>query len=239
MASVKRDMKDSWSMGETIMITMKDGHVMPAYHAPAQAEHRGGLVLVQEIFGVTDHIRELCDEYAADGYEVLSPGLFDRQESGCELGYTGADWERAVQIARVEHDWDQGLSDTQTCIDWLKAKGGPVFIVGYCFGGSLAWRMAQISPDVSAASCYYGGYIATRFADEAPLCATIAHFGRYDSMVDFSAVENLIEKQHSTAQIFVYEAGHGFNSDRRKDFHPEFADMARERTLMLFKACGG
>lgn len=226
-------------MGETISLTMSDGHVMPVYHVMPQGERRGGLVLVQEIFGVTDHIRELCDEYAADGYEVLSPGLFDRQEPGCALGYTGTDWDRAVQIARGEHDWEQGLKDTQVCIDWLYAKGGPVFIVGYCFGGSVAWRMAQISPNLMAASSYYGGYVATRFADEAPQCATICHFGRYDPLVDFAAVEKLIEKQHPTAQIFVYEAGHGFNSDRRKDYHPDYADQAKERTLMLFRACGG
>jgi carboxymethylenebutenolidase len=226
-------------MGETITLTMSDGHAMPVYHALPSGERRGGLVLVQEIFGVTDHIRELCDEYAADGYEVLSPGLFDRQEPGCALGYTGTDWDRAVQIARTEHDWEQGLKDTQTCIDWLAGKGGPVFIVGYCFGGSVAWRMAQISPNLAAASSYYGGYVATRFADGAPQCATICHFGRYDPLVDFTAVEKLIEKQHPTAQIFVYEAGHGFNSDRRKDYHPDYADQAKERTLMLFRACGG
>ncbi len=226
-------------MGETIRIMMADGFEMPCYHVKPEGERRGGLVLVQEIFGVTDHIRELCDEYAGDGYEVISPGLFERIEPGCELGYTGADWERAVQIAREQHDWEQGLADTQVCIDWLKARGGPVFIVGYCFGGSVAWRMAQLSPDLAAASCYYGGYVATRFADDAPQCATIAHFGRYDTMVDFAAVETLIAKEHPTAQIFVYEAGHGFNSDRRKDYHPEFADLAKERTLQLFKACGG
>ncbi len=218
---------------------MSDGYQMPVYHAAPEGERRGGLVLVQEIFGVTDHIRELCDEYARDGYDVLSPGLFDRQEPGCALGYTGTDWDRAVQIARTEHDWDQGLKDTQVCIDWLADRGGPVFIVGYCFGGSVAWRMAQISPNLTAASSYYGGYVATRFADEAPQCATICHFGRYDPLVDFAPVEKLIEKQHPTAQIFVYEAGHGFNSDRRKDWHPESADLAKQRTLMLFRACGG
>lgn len=226
-------------MGETITITMADGHAMPVYHAVPEGPRRGGLVLVQEIFGVTDHIRELCDEYAANGYEVLSPGLFDRQEPGCALGYTGSDWDRAVKIAREEHDWEQGLTDTQTCIDWLAGQGGPVFIVGYCFGGSVAWRMAQISPNLSAASSYYGGYVATRFADQAPQCATICHFGRYDPLVDFAPVEKLIERQHPTAQIFVYEAGHGFNSDRRKDWHPASADLAKERTLMLFRACGG
>ena len=99
--------------------------------------------------------------------------------------------------------------------------------------------MAQTCDDLDAASCYYGGYIATRFADEAPACATIAHFGRYDPLVDFAPVEKLIAKAHPTAQIFVYEAGHGFNSDRRKDYHPESADLAKERTLMLFRALGG
>ena len=226
-------------MGETITITMSDGHALPCYHAMPSGERRGGLVLVHEIFGVTDHIRELCDEYAEDGYEVLGPGLFDREQPGCALGYTGSDWERAIQIARTEHDWDQGLKDTQVCIDWLAAKGHPVFIVGYCFGGSVAWRMAQISPNLDGASCYYGGYIATRFVDPAPQCATICHFGRYDNLVDIAPVEKLIEKQHPTAQIFVYEAGHGFNSDRRKDWHPESADLAKERTLMLFRALGG
>lgn len=226
-------------MGETIRIAMDDGYEMPVYHAPAIGERRGGLVLVQEIFGVTDHIRELCNEYAQDGYEVLSPNLFDRQEPGFEAEYAGPSYDRAIQIARGEHDWEQGLKDTQRCIDWLKDKGWPVFIVGYCFGGSVAWRMAQLSDDLAAASCYYGGYIATRFAEEAPKCATIAHFGRYDRLVDFAPVEQLIARQHPTAQIFVYEAGHGFNSDRRKDYHPESADLAKERTLMLFRACGG
>lgn len=225
--------------GEWISLTMSDGHAMPCYHVMPAGERRGGLILVQEIFGVTEHIREMCEEFAADGYEVLSPQLFDRQVPGCNLGYSGADWERAVQIARGEHDWDQGIDDTSRCIAWMKDKGGPVFIAGYCFGGSVAWRMAQLSDDLDAASCYYGGYIATRFADQAPKCATITHFGRYDSMVPIEPVEKLIEKQHPTAQHFIYEAGHGFNSDRRKDYHPESAELAKERTLMLFRALGG
>lgn len=226
-------------MGETIRIAMDDGHLLPCYHVVPEGERKGGLVLVHEIFGVTDHIRELCDEYAGDGYEVIAPNLFDRVEPGCELSYSGPDWERAVQIGRQLHDWERGLADTRACVAWLKARGGPVFITGYCFGGSVAWRMAQTCDELDGASCYYGGYIATRFADEAPGCATIAHFGRYDPMVDFAPVEKLIEKAHPTAQIFVYEAGHGFNSDRRKDYHPESADLAKERTLMLFRALGG
>ena len=226
-------------MGDWLTLTMSDGHQMPCYHAVPEGERRGGLVLVQEIFGVTEHIRELCEEYAGDGYEVISPSLFDRQEPGCELGYSGADWERAVQIARGEHDWDQGIDDTARAIAWMKERGGPVFMVGYCFGGSVSWRMAQLSDDLDAVSCYYGGYVATRFADQAPKCAAITHFGRFDSMVPIEPVEKLIEHAHPTAQHFIYEAGHGFNSDRRKDYHPESAELAKERTLMLFKALGG
>jgi len=225
--------------GEWISLTMSDGHAMPCYHVMPAGERRGGLVLVHEIFGVTEHIREMAEEYAGDGYEVIAPQLFDRVEPGCELGYSGPDWQRAVQIARQEHDWDQGLDDTQRCITWMNQRGRPVFIVGYCFGGSVAWRMAQLSDDLDGASCYYGGYIATRFADQAPKCAAITHFARYDSLVDFAPVESLIARQHPTAQHFVYEAGHGFNSDRRKDYHPESAELAKERTLMLFKALGG
>ena len=226
-------------MSETITITMSDGFTMPVHHVAPEGERRGGVVVVQEIFGVTDHIREVCAEYAAEGYEVLSSSLFERVEPGCALGYTGADWERAIQIASKEHDWEQGLRDTQACIDWLAEQGRPVFIVGYCFGGSVAWRLAQISPNLEAASCYYGGFIATRFADDAPQCATICHFGRYDNLVAFPPVEKLIEQQHPTAQVFVYEAGHGFNSDRRKDYDPVSAELAWERTLRLFKALGG
>lgn len=225
-------------MGNSIRMTMSDGAEIAVYHAEPTDERRGGLVLIQEIFGVTDHIRELCDEYAADGYEVLAPALFDREAPGFECDYTGEDFDKAVKLARQTHPFEQSLADAQSCIDALKGKG-PVFMVGYCYGGSVTWRMAQISPDLAAASSYYGGQVPTMFAEEAPKCATIAHFGRYDQGIPMEGVEALIAKDHPTAQIFVYEANHGFNSDRRKDYHEESADLARERTLALFKACGG
>ncbi|MGB3845679.1 dienelactone hydrolase family protein [Sphingopyxis sp. YF1] len=225
-------------MGEMIRMTMDDGAEIAVYHAPAEGERRGGLVLIQEIFGVTDHIRDLCDEYAADGYEVLAPALFDREHPGFESDYSGSQFERAVQLARELHPFEQSLKDAQTCIDALKAKG-VVFITGYCYGGSVAWRMAQISPDLAAASAYYGSLVPTQFADPAPACATIAHFGRFDAGIPMEGVEALIAKDHPTAQIFVYDANHGFNSDRRKDYHEPSSELARERTLMLFRACGG
>jgi carboxymethylenebutenolidase len=225
-------------MGEMTRMTMADGAEIGVYHAEPDGKRRGGLVLIQEIFGVTEHIRELCDEFASDGYEVLSPALFDREHPGFESDYSGPQFERAVELARKLHPFDQSLSDAQTCIDALKGDG-QVFITGYCYGGSVAWRMAQTSPDLSAASCYYGSMVPTLFIDPAPLCATLAHFGRFDAGIPMEGVEALIARQHPTVQVFVYEAGHGFNSDRRKDYHEPSSELARERTLALFKACGG
>ena len=225
-------------MGQMIRMTMSDGAEIAVYHAEPEGARRGGLVLIQEIFGVTDHIQDLCDEYAADGYEVLAPSLYDREHPGFEADYTGPDFDRAVELARKLHPFELSLKDAQTCIDALKAKG-PVFITGYCYGGSVAWAMAGQSDDLAAASSYYGSLVPTMFADQVPKCATIAHFGRFDGGIPIEGVEALIEKGHPTAQIFIYEAGHGFNSDRRKDYHPESAELAKQRTLMLFRALGG
>jgi carboxymethylenebutenolidase len=223
--------------GSMQTMPMSDGAEITVYHVKADGARKGGLVLIQEIFGVTDHIRELCDEYAADGYEVLSPALFHREAPGFECDYTGPDFERAVKLARELHPFDLSLKDAQTCIDTLRGKGR-VFMTGYCYGGSVTWRMAQLSDDLAGASSYYGSLVPTMFKDAAPKCATIAHFGRYDQGIPMEGVEALIAKNHPTAQIFVYDANHGFNSDRRKDYHAESADLARERTLKLFAACG-
>ena len=225
-------------MGEMNQMTISDGANIAVYRAQPEGERRGGLVLIQEIFGVTDHIRELCDDYAADGYEVLSPALFDREHPGFEAGYSGPDFDRAVELARKLHPFDLSLADAQTCVEALKSKG-PVFMTGYCYGGSVTWALAGQSDDLAAASAYYGSLVPTTFADLAPKCATIAHFGRFDAGIPMEGVEALIAKAHPTAQIFVYEANHGFNSDRCKDYHEDSADLARERTLGLFRACGG
>lgn len=224
-------------MGATIRMTMADGAEIGVYRAAAAGERRGGLVLVQEIFGITGHIRELCDEFARDGYDVLAPALFDREHPGFEADYTGPDFARAVELARKLHPFVQSVRDVGTCIEALRTSG-PVFITGYCYGGSVVWAAACRLDGVAAASGYYGSLVP-QFADEVPRCATIMHFGRYDTGIPMEGVETVIAKQHPTAQIFVYEAGHGFNSDRRKDYHQPSAELARERTLALFRACGG
>ena len=216
--------------------TMSDGAEIAVYHAQPTGARKGGLVLVQEIFGITEHIRELCDEYAADGYEVLAPALFDREHPGFEADYTGDGFARAVQLARELHPFDLSLADVQTCIDTLGERG-PVFVVGYCYGGSVAWFASTRMRGVAAASGYYGSLIPDA-AGEEPKVPVILHFGRFDTGIPMEGVEKVIAKDWPNATVHVYEAGHGFNSDRRKDHHEPSADLAKARTLELFAASG-
>ena len=216
---------------------MSDGAEVAVYHVQPQGERRGGLVLVQEIFGITDHIRELCDGYAAEGYEVLAPALFDREHPGFEADYTGEGFDRAIQLARELHPFDLSLKDVQTCVDALK-EAGPVFVVGYCYGGSVAWFAATRMEGVTAASGYYGSMVPGA-ADEKPKVPVILHFGRHDSGIPMEGVEKVIAKDWPNATVYVYDAGHGFNSDRRKDYHEPSATLAKARTLELFRANAG
>ena len=223
--------------GEMEVMTMSDGAGIGVYHAQPEGARRGGLVLVQEIFGVTEHIRDLAEEYAADGYEVLAPALFDREHPGFEADYSGDGLARGVELACVLHPIDVSLADVQTCINALKAKG-PVFVVGYCYGGSIAWFAATRLEGVAAASSYYGSQVPPT-ADEVPKVPVILHFGRHDQGIPMEGVEKVIAANHPNATVYIYEAGHGFNSDRRKDFHEPSCDLAKERTLELFHANGG
>lgn len=225
-------------MGEMVCMTMSDGAQIAVYRADAVGGRRGGVVLVQEIFGVTDHIRDMADDYASEGYDVLAPALFDREHPGFEADYTGPAFSRAVELARTLHPFDLSLADTQTCIDMLRAKG-PVFVVGYCYGGSVAWAAATRLDGVAAASAYYGSLIPAMAEEAAPRVPVIAHFGRYDRGIPMEGVEAVAAKGFAEADIYVYDAGHGFNSDRRKDYHESSADLARDRTLALFRDNGG
>ena len=146
--------------------------------------------------------------------------------------------QRAVELARTLHPFDLSLKDTQSCIDRLKDQG-PVFVVGYCYGGSVAWAAATKLDDVAAASAYYGSMIPAFAAEAAPRVPVIAHFGRYDRGIPMEGVEATIACAHPLAEVHVYEAGHGFNSDRRKDYHEPSAELARDRTLTLFRETAG
>ena len=222
-------------LGRMISMSMQDGAEIGVYRAPPVGKRRGGLVLIQEIFGVTDHIREQCDGYAADGYEVLAPALFDRESPGFEAGYDRV--QEAVTLARNVHDFDLSVMDAKTCIDAL-ADAGPVFMTGYCYGGSVTYRAAARCAGLAASFGYYGSLVPA-FSEEPPMCPTILHFGRNDAGIPMAGVEQIVARGWPDLDVFVYEAGHGFNSDRRADYDAASAALARERTLALFRANDG
>jgi carboxymethylenebutenolidase len=222
--------------GKMISMQMSDGASIGVYHVEPAGARRGGLVLIQEIFGVTDHIKEQCDGYAAEGYEVLAPALYDREAPGLQASYSQEDIQKAIKIARELHPFAQSIQDAQTCIDAL-ARKGPVFITGYCYGGSVTWAAACRCTGLAAASGYYGSQIP-QLAAETPRCPTILHFGEHDKGIPLDGVDK-VKELHPEVQVYIYDAGHGFNSDRRTDYHAESAKLARERTLALFRANGG
>ncbi|NLO79666.1 MAG: dienelactone hydrolase family protein [Xanthomonadaceae bacterium] len=222
--------------GKMIRMPMSDGSEIGVYHVEPIGKRRGGLVLIQEIFGVTEHIMEQCDSFAEEGYEVLAPALFDRIAPGFQATYSEEDVQQAIKLSRELHPFHQSVADVQTCIDALKDKG-PVFITGYCYGGSVSWAAAARCDGLAAAACYYGRLIP-QMAEEKPRCPTIVHFGRHDRTIPMSEVEH-VQRLRPEVTVYIYEAGHGFNSDRRVDYHAESAQLARQRTLELFRANGG
>ncbi|MBX3446581.1 MAG: dienelactone hydrolase family protein [Parvibaculaceae bacterium] len=216
------------------MVTLKsgDGAEILCYHAKAEGARKGGLVLIMEIFGVTAHIKDLCDGYAARGYDVLSPQLYDRQVRDFQATYSQEDIQRSLEL-RAANTYENTVLDVQMCIDRLRADGnGKVFITGYCYGGSVSWVAACRAKGLDAASCYYGGAIK-QFIGESPRCPTICHFGEKDHGIPMEDVRE-IEKAHPEVKVYVYDADHGFNSDRRNNYDKTAADLALARTLALF-----
>src|SRR5581483_6387641 len=142
-------------MGEMVTLTAEDGHQLSAYRALPAGPPRGGLVVVQEIFGVNAHIRAVCDGFAADGYLALAPAAFDRVERGVSLHYAQADIERGREL-RAKVGWDQMVTDVRAAVRALQAEGLKVGVVGYCMGGSLAWLAATRIDGLAAAVGYYG-----------------------------------------------------------------------------------
>ena len=219
-------------MGTKIRLKAADGHALDAYLAESSGAPRGALVLIQEIFGVNSHIHSVADDYAAQGYQVVAPALFDRVQPNLELGYNPADTAQGMKAAR-QIGLDMALKDVAAAIaharaEWSALKVG---VLGFCYGGSLAW-LAATRLDPAAAVCYYGGQIAAN-ANETPRCPVMMHFGAKDPHIGPAEIEK-IKAAHPDLPVFVYDAGHGFNCDQRKDYEPESARLARQRTLEFF-----
>ncbi|HXH65157.1 MAG TPA: dienelactone hydrolase family protein [Mariprofundaceae bacterium] len=230
-------------MGEWISLTAADGHQLAAWREMPASAPKGGLVLVQEAFGVNHHMRDVAGRFAALGYEVVAPAMFDRYERGFEVGY-GQD-EIARGLAMLPGmDWDKALLDVEAArtalsvflADTLDHTRRHIGIVGYCFGGSMAWLAACRSP-FAAAVCYYGSRIPA-FSDRAPRCPLIAHFGRQDKSIPVEKVEALA-KDYPDIPVYLYDAGHGFACDERGSFDQAAHELAWQRTVDFLQASLG
>jgi carboxymethylenebutenolidase len=223
-------------MGNFIDLQAGDGFSFPAYVAQPAGKPRGGVVVLQEIFGVNSHIRQVADGYAADGYFAVAPATFHRVKPGVELGYTGDDVTAGAALkAEVEALAAPGvLQDIQAAIRHA-AQAGKVGIVGYCWGGLLTWRAACMLDGLSAAAPYYGGGITTPAEIERkPKVPVMAHFGDQDTHIPMDTVRTF-EKAHPEVEVHVYAAHHGFNCDQRGSWNAGAAATARERTLDHFR----
>jgi carboxymethylenebutenolidase len=218
-------------MGKMIELKAKDGFTLAAYKAEPSGKPIGGLVVIQEIFGVNHHIRAVTDRFAAQGYVSIAPALFDRAKRGIDIGYDEASMKQGVEI-RAKIKLEDTLLDIAAAIGALKGAG-KLGIVGYCWGGSLAFIAAARLDGLSAAVGYYGGMIAAH-AEEKPKVPTLLHFGEKDHGIPLSDVEK-VRAARPEVEIYTYPAGHGFSCDERASFDKLSHEKALERTLAFFK----
>jgi carboxymethylenebutenolidase len=221
------------ALGKQFSLTSADQFQLGAYRADPAGPAKGGIVVIQEIFGVNHHIRAVCDRLAGEGYAALAPALFDRQHKNFESGYTPDEIANARKFV-ANPDWGAMLRDTQAAIDELK-KEGPVAIMGFCMGGTIAFLAACKLNGLSAAICYYGGQIAKN-ADEKPKVPTQMHFGDQDASIPMSDVDTIKKKRGGDTEIYVYTgAQHGFHCDERGSFHEASAKTAWPRAMDFLK----
>lgn len=221
-------------MGEVVQLrSARDGFAFDAYRAAPSDARRGGLVICHAIWGVTPHLRDLADGFAEDGYEVLVPSLFDRFQKGfAERDTDPALFQRQDGFARATQWGADVLDGVQAAIDALSP---PVFLLGFCFGGTTAWLAASRCTGLSAVASYYGGQI-TDYLSETPKVPTILHLGKSDELIPPADVA-AIREAHPELPVYMYDAGHAFVAPN--GFHADSARLSRLRTLALFARNGG
>ena len=216
-------------MGQTIELKAADGHTLAAYVAgPANAAK--GVVVIQEIFGVNHHIRDMADRFASAGYAVIAPALFDRAARGVELGYTADDIAKGRDY-RMKLTDPQVMADVEAAANHLAGK--KLGIVGYCFGGTVAWWGATRTRKFAASSCWYGGGIAGT-KDERPNCPTQMHFGEKDASIPMTDVDAIRAAQPGVESFVYIGAEHGFGCDERGSYSKPDYELAQKRTMDLF-----
>ncbi len=217
-------------MGTMVELTAADGFRLAAYSATPDGQPRGAVVVAQEIFGVNSHIRSVCDGFAADGYLTIAPALFDRIQPGIDLGYTEADIAEGRRLKGLA-PIDTALLDVAAARD-VVSSAGKVGVVGYCWGGYVTWMAAARLPGFACAVPYYGGGMIEAIGEQ-PRCPVMMHFGDKDAVLPVEGIERL-RAAHPEQQVFLYDAGHGFNCDQRGSYNAAAATLARRRTLEFF-----
>jgi carboxymethylenebutenolidase len=221
-------------MGDVVTLTAADGFQLEAWHTAPTDARRGGLVILHAVWGVTPHLRELAEQWAEDGYEVLVPSLFDRFERGfAERNIDPSRRDAQFSYAEAAGWGDTTTPDVQAAVDALT---GPVFVMGFCFGGTAAWLAACRCEGIAAAACFYGGHIV-RHVNETPKCPTILHFGKTDELIVPADVA-IITEAHPEIPAFLYEAGHAFVAPG-DGHHADAARLSTLRTLQLFARSSG
>ena len=219
-------------MGQMIELTAVDGKKIAAYRAEPAGKPRGGLVVIQEIWGVNDHIRKVADGYAADGYLAIAPALFDRIEAGVMMDqYTPETMQRGFGLMQ-KVNIDDGLKDVAAAVQ-VAAAAGKVGVVGFCFGGRMSWLSASRVAGIAASVPYYGGGIPGMAAEQ-PKCPVMMHFGERDAHIPVASVEEF-KKSHPSLPVHFYAADHGFNCDQRASWDAPAAKLARERTIAFLR----
>jgi len=219
-------------MGQNVTLTASDNQKLGAYRADPAGAPKGAIVVIQEIFGVNHHIRAVTDNFAKAGYVAIAPAIFDRQKPNFECGYTPEEIAEARKFVAAP-DVPAMLRDVQAAVDAVKSTG-PVGVVGFCLGGSLAFLSATRLNGVGAAVAYYGGMVA-RTADEKPKVPTMMHFGEKDAGIPMTDVDAIKAKRGADCEIFVYpNAQHGFHCDERASYDKPSAEAAWPRTLDFF-----
>jgi carboxymethylenebutenolidase len=219
-------------MSEVVKLQATDGHQLDAYVAAPSVKPLGAVVVVQEIFGVNQHIRSVADRFAQEGFYAVAPALFDRVERGVELSDTGDGMQKGIALAQ-KINIDEAVKDVDAALQYAgKATGKPAGVVGYCYGGTLAWLSAtRLTP--AAAVGYYGGHIS-KFAQEKPHAPVLLHFGTQDSHIPQDDIAK-VQAAHPEVEICWYDAGHAFNNDTRASYNEKAAREAGARTLAFLK----
>jgi carboxymethylenebutenolidase len=216
-------------LGKHFALTASDNFKLGAYRADPAGPAKGGIVVIQEIFGVNHHIRAVCYRLAAQGYAAVAPAVFDRQKPNFESGYSPDEIAEARKFV-ANPDWGAMLRDVQAAIDDLK-KEGPVAIVGFCMGGTIAFLAACKLNGLSCAVSFYGGQIAKN-ADEKPKIPVQMHFGEKDASIPMSDVDAIKQKRGGDCEIYVYpDAQHGFNCEERGSYNEAAAKLGRQRGM--------